>query len=124
MRKWGSLLLAGAVAVLAAGCSTAPDTLAGTEWKITALKAPDGTAYEEAAYDAIIGETRYRFGEDGKMDCLVGGLADDTEYTYTYGDGELKIVSEGMVCTGTVEKKEMKLALGELGEAVLTRQSS
>ena len=50
------------------GCrSGAPADLAGTSWKVTALTAPDGTTYDEASYDTLIGTTVYTFGEDGKV---------------------------------------------------------
>ena len=65
MRRRTGLLIA--AALLLTGCASSPDTLEGTVWKITELTAPDGTQYDEAAYDTIIGATYYRFGTDGQM---------------------------------------------------------
>ncbi len=113
--------LAAAVALMLTGCSGAPDTLENTEWKITALTAPDGTKYDEASYDTIIGATYYRFGTAGQMSCQVGNAQPDTDvYTYTYEEGKLQIRGADIVCNGTVKKEEIRLTLGEKGLAVLT----
>ena len=108
-------------ALMLTGCSSAPETLEGTAWKITGLTAPDGTQYDEAAYDAIIGETYYRFGTGGQMSCQVGDGAEDGEtYRYAYEKGELNISSQGLSCPGKVKQGEIRLALGEKGEARLS----
>ena len=110
-------------AVLLTGCSATPDSLVETTWKLTSLTTPSGTEYDERAYDAIIGETFYCFETDGSMISSVGGEEDDSAYTYSYEDGELKISSEDLECSGTVKGHEMKLQLGEQGVAVLTEQT-
>ena len=104
-----------------AGCSRAPETLARTTWKITGLTSPDGTEYDEAAYDAIIGVTVYTFDEMGNMNCSVDGESTGI-YSYVYERGQIEISSEELECSGTVGKHIMKLQLGEKGEAVLTEK--
>lgn len=118
MRRRTGLLIA--AALLLTGCASSPDTLEGTVWKITELTAPDGTQYDEAAYDTIIGATYYRFGTNGQMSCQVGDEAEDQEtYRYTYEKGELSISSDQMSCSGSVKEREIRLTLGEQGEARL-----
>ena len=115
------LLLAGMGAFLLTGCSRIPGTLAGTAWKVTELKASDGTVYDESAYDALIGATYYRFGEEGGMSCQVGQDPEDTStYRYAYEKGVLKISSDQLVCTGEAKRGKIQLALGEGSYAVLT----
>lgn len=123
MRKMcGRIFLAAGIAALGlTGCSRAPETLAGTAWKITELTALDGTKYDEAAYDAIIGATVYTFDEQGNMSCSVEEESTGI-YSYIYEEGKVTISSEELECTGTVKKDMMKLQLGEQGEAVLTKQ--
>lgn len=117
------LLLAGMGALLLTGCGRAPKTLAGTAWKVTELKSADGTDYDESAYDALIGATYYRFGEDGAMSCQVGQDPENTStYRYVYEEGILKISSDQLECTGEVKRGEIQLALGEESYAVLTEQ--
>ncbi len=124
-RKSRGAILAAAVfaACALAGCGRTPETIGGTSWKVTALKAPDGTAYDESSYDTLIGVTVYTFGEDGTMSCSIGGVDDGgEEYTYTYEKGTLVIRSEDLECSGSVKKDRIKLSLDGEGEAVLTRQ--
>lgn len=111
----------GMIAMIMTGCSRPPQTLEGTSWKITGLTALDGTEYDEAAYDAIIGTTIYYFDEQGNLDCSVDG-ENTGIYTYVYEKGDVKISSEEMECIGTVKDDVMKLRLGEVGEAVLICQ--
>lgn len=114
-------VLAGMTAMLLGGCSRGPETLAGTTWKVTGLTALDGTEYDEAAYDAIIGATIYEFDDQGNMRCTV--RKEDTGiYRYVYEKGQLTISSQELNCTGIVKQDVMKLQLGEEGEAVLLRQ--
>lgn len=118
-RPW-KLLPAACLVLALTGCASSPDTLEGTAWKIAGLTAPDGTQYDEAAYDTIIGETYYRFGAGGQMSCQVGAQPEDTEtYRYEYEKGELKIASDSLACAGKVKKREITLTLGEKGEATL-----
>ena len=77
MRKSWRLLPVACLALALTGCASAPDTLEGTAWKLTGLTAPDGTQYDEASYDTIIGETYYRFGPEGQMSCQVGAQPED-----------------------------------------------
>lgn len=117
---WAAALL-GVCFLGLTGCSRAPESLAGTVWKITGLTAPDGTQYDEAAYDAIVGATIYRFDGEGKMSSSVGEESAGT-YEYVYEDGKVTITSEKLVCSGSVGKDRMKLQLKEQGEAVLSLQ--
>ena len=120
--KRGKIVVLAGMAVLGlAGCSQAPETLAGTAWKITELTSPDGTTYDEAAYDAIIGATVYTFDEQGNMNCSVDGESTGI-YSYVYERGQVEISSEELECSVTVGKHIMKLHLGEKGEAVLTEK--
>ena len=112
-----------AVSAALCGCSPVPDSLVQTTWKLTSLITPSGTEYDEKAYDAIIGETFYRFETEGRMVSSVGGQEDEVSYTYTYEVGVLKISSEDLECTGTVKRGEIRLKLGEEGEAILTEQT-
>ena len=121
MGKRKMLFLTGMVAWGLAGCSRAPETLAGTAWKITGLTSPDGTQYDEAAYDAIIGGTVYAFDDQGNMNCSIDGETAGS-YSYVYEEGNIEISSEELRCSGSVKQETMKLQLGEQGEAVLTRQ--
>lgn len=122
-QEWNMAACAMLATVLLAGCSRAPESLSGTAWKLTELKAPDGTQYDEAAYDAIIGATVYRFGENGSMACQVGDAAEDPDtYRYSYENGALRISSDQMTCTGEVENRKIRLQLGAEGYAVLSRQ--
>lgn len=116
--KWAAALL-GAVLLGLAGCGRAPESLAGTAWKITELTAPDGTQYDEAAYDAIVGATVYRFDGEGYMSSSVAGESAGM-YSYVYEDGEVVITAEDFECPGSVGQNRMKLRLGEQGEAVLS----
>lgn len=123
LSRRGILLVLGMGAVLLTGCGRSPKTLAGTDWKVTELKSADGTAYDESAYDALIGATYYHFGEDGAMSCQVGQDPEDTStYRYVYEDGSLTISSDEMECLGEVKRGKIQLALGEESYAVLTEQ--
>lgn len=121
-KKYGKILaVIGMFAVMLTGCSRPPQTLAGTSWKITGLTALDGTEYDEAAYDAIIGTTVYCFDEQGNLNCSVNG-ENTGIYSYIYEKGDVKISLEEVECIGTVKDDVMKLQLGETGEAVLICQ--
>ena len=122
--RWAGMLALGLLAAASlTGCrSGAPADLAGTSWKVTSLTAPDGTTYDEASYDTLIGTTVYTFGEDGVMTCTIGGAeAGEEEYQYTYEKGTVAIRSDELECGGVVKGDRMKLALAGEGEAVLTR---
>ena len=101
-----------------AGCSTAPESLGGSAWKLISLTTPMGTEYDETAYDMIIGETVYRFGTDGSLVTSIGDEEEQLTYRYSYEKGRLEISSEELQCTGTVNAGELVLKLGERGEAV------
>ncbi|MDD3796624.1 MAG: hypothetical protein PHE06_11790 [Lachnospiraceae bacterium] len=87
--RWAGMLMAvGIVGMNLTGCKSALASLADTSWKVTELKTPEGTAYEEKSYDTIIGPTVYHFDENGKMLCTIGDAGmNDSTYQYTYADG-------------------------------------
>ena len=123
-KRYGLCCLAGAAVYLLAGCGSSPDALEGTAWKLVSLTTPEGVQYDEAAYDAIIGETVYYFETDGKMMICAGAQVDEDSYTYTYQEGELVISSADLECAGKVNEHKLKLQLGEQGEAVLIEQEA